>query len=94
MLGTISRLSIALVCAASLTGAALAQSAATPPPNAFVLTSPVHKDGAFLDKKPTEKDRVPVRPFVGDLVKRGDDMKNYVPSLDPVRVPGKVLAPK
>ena len=51
MLRTISRISVALVCAASLTGAALAQSAATPPPNAFVLTSPVHKDGAFLDKK-------------------------------------------
>lgn len=45
-------------------------------------------DGAFLDEKPTEKERTPVRPFVGDLVKRGDAMKNYVPSLDPVRVPG------
>ncbi len=51
-------------------------------------------DGAFLDKKPTEKDKVPVRPFVGDLVKRGDDMKNYVPSLDPVRTAGKVVAPE
>lgn len=51
-------------------------------------------DGTFLDKKPTEKDKVPVRPFVGDLVKRGDDMKNYAPSLDPVRVAGKVVTPK
>jgi hypothetical protein len=49
-------------------------------------------DGAFLDKKPTEKDRTPVQPFVGDLIKRGDAMKNYVPSLDPVRVTGKVVA--
>jgi len=48
-------------------------------------------DGKLLDKKPTEKDKTPVRPFVGDLVKRGDDMKNYAPSLDPVRVAGKVL---
>ncbi len=48
-------------------------------------------DGAFLDKKPTDKDKVPTRPFVGNLVKRGDDMKNYLPSLDPVRVSGKVL---
>ena len=48
-------------------------------------------DGAFLDKKPTEKDKIPVRPFVGDLAKKGDDMKNYRPSLDPVRVAGKVL---
>ncbi|MCE9568151.1 MAG: hypothetical protein K8U57_39615 [Planctomycetes bacterium] len=47
-------------------------------------------DGTFLDKKPTDKDKIPVRPFVGELVKRGDDMKNYVPSLDPVRVAGKV----
>jgi hypothetical protein len=49
------------------------------------------RDGAFLDKKPTEKDKIPARPFVGELVKRGDDMKNYVPSLDPVRVTGKVI---
>ncbi len=47
-------------------------------------------DGTFIEKKPTEKDKIPVRPFVGDLVKRGDDMKNYLPSLDPVRVAGKV----
>jgi len=51
-------------------------------------------DGTFLDKKPSEKDRVPMRPFVGDLVKRGGDMKNYVPSLDPVRMPGKIVVPK
>jgi len=48
-------------------------------------------DGHFLDKKPTEKDKIPVRPFVGALSKRGEDMKNYVPSLDPVRVAGKVV---
>jgi hypothetical protein len=47
-------------------------------------------DGTFLDRKPTDPNRVPVRPFVGGLVKRGDDMKNYTPSLDPVRVAGKV----
>jgi hypothetical protein len=46
-------------------------------------------DGKFLDKKPTEKDKIPVRPFVGDLVKKGDAQKNYIPSLDPVRVEGK-----
>lgn len=46
-------------------------------------------DGAFLDKKPTEANKVPVRPFIGGLVKRGDEMKNYVPSLDPVRVAGR-----
>ena len=69
MLGTISRLSIALVCAASLTGAALAQSAATPPPNAFVLTSPVHKDGAFLEKKYSG-------PCFGDNVSLPLDWKN------------------
>lgn len=51
-------------------------------------------DGAFLDKKPTDKDKIPVRPFAGDLIKRGDEMKNYVPSLDPVRVAGKVVAEK
>lgn len=51
-------------------------------------------DGTFLDRKPTEKDKVPVRPFVGDTVKRGDEMKRYVPSLDPVRVPGKIASDK
>lgn len=48
-------------------------------------------DGAFIDKKPTDKEKVPVQPFVGELVKRGDAMKNYVPSLDPVRVAGKTV---
>jgi hypothetical protein len=51
-------------------------------------------DGKFLEKKPTDKEKTPVRPFVGELVKRGDEMKNYVPSLDPVRVAGKVVAEK
>jgi hypothetical protein len=51
-------------------------------------------DGTFLDKPPTEKDKTPVRPFVGDLVKRGDAMKNYVPSADPVRVAGRIASPK
>jgi hypothetical protein len=47
-------------------------------------------DGRFLDREPTEKEKVPVRPFVGGLVKRGEEQRSYVPSLDPVRVPGKV----
>ncbi len=52
-------------------------------------------DGTFLDpeKKPDDPDRVPTVPFKGEPVKRGDDMKNYVPSLDPVRVAGKVVNP-
>lgn len=52
-------------------------------------------DGSFLDQKPTEKDKAPVRPFVGDLVKKGStEQKNYVPSLDPVRAAGKVVTEK
>jgi hypothetical protein len=49
-------------------------------------------DGTFLDPgaKSAGPNKVPARPFVGELVKRGDAMKNYVPSLDPVRVAGKV----
>ena len=50
-------------------------------------------DGTFLDKKPTEKEKIPVRPFVGELVKRGDAQKYYVPSLDPVRSEGKYGTP-
>lgn len=48
-------------------------------------------DGTFIDAPTTEtdKNKVPVRPFVGELVKRGDAQKNYIPSLDPVRTPGK-----
>jgi hypothetical protein len=49
-------------------------------------------DGTFLDQKPTDPNKIPVRPFVGGLVRRGEAMKNYVPSLDPIRVPGKVVA--
>jgi hypothetical protein len=50
-------------------------------------------DGTFLDKKPTETAKIPVRPFIGGLVKRGEAMKSYVPSLDPVGIPGKVAEP-
>ncbi len=51
-------------------------------------------DGTFLDaaKQPADKNKIPVRPFVGELVKRGDAQKNYLPSLDPVRVEGKFAA--
>ena len=45
-------------------------------------------DRVIPEKLPTEKEKIPVRPFVGELSKRGDAMKNYVPSLDPVRVAG------
>lgn len=52
-------------------------------------------DGTFLDTaaKVSDTNKIPVRPFVGELVKRGEAQKNYVPSLDPVRTPGKVVAP-
>jgi hypothetical protein len=30
-----------------------------------------------------------VKAYQGDFTKRGDGMRNYVPSLDPVRLPGK-----
>jgi hypothetical protein len=50
-------------------------------------------DGRFLNQKPTDPKKAPVRPFVGELVKRGEAMRNYVPSIDPVRVVGKVVTP-
>jgi hypothetical protein len=48
-------------------------------------------DGAFLDaaEKPTDPNKLPARPFAGAGVSRGDS-PGYVPSLDPVRVPGTV----
>ncbi len=43
------------------------------------------------DAKVTDRNKVPARPFVGDLVTLGsEEQKRYVPSLDPVRMPGKV----
>lgn len=51
-------------------------------------------DGTLLDRKPTDPAKAPVRPFAGGPVKRGDAMKAYVPSLDPVRVPGGVAPPR
>ena len=51
-------------------------------------------DGKFLDKKPSEKEKIPVRPFAGDLLKRGEAMQNYRPSLDPVRIAGTVVESK
>jgi hypothetical protein len=51
--------------------------------------------GEFLDPRQESADSssVPVAPFQGKLLKRGDEMKNYVPSLDPVRVPGTMKSP-
>lgn len=51
-------------------------------------------DGSLLDatKKSEDASKVPGRPFVGDLVKRGGAQKTYVPSLDPVRVAGTYRA--
>jgi hypothetical protein len=53
-------------------------------------------DGTFLDpdKKIEDRNKIPARPFKGDLVKRGDEMRNYLPSLDPVRIEGKIVPPK
>lgn len=50
------------------------------------------RDGLFLDpaKSQTDSQQTPVTPFQGPLVKRGDEMKLFVPSLDPVRVAGKI----
>lgn len=52
-------------------------------------------DGTFLDpaKKPEDPQKLPVVPFKGPQLKRGDDMKNYLPSLDPVRSAGKLASP-
>jgi hypothetical protein len=50
-------------------------------------------DGTRLDKNPTDPAKVTVRPFVGGPVKRGEAMKTYVPSPDPVRVAGSVAPP-
>ena len=47
-----------------------------------------------MDKKPFDPAKVRGRPFVGGPVKHGDAMKGYVPSLDPVRVPGGVAPPR
>jgi hypothetical protein len=48
-------------------------------------------DGAFLDavEKLTDPNKIPGKPFVGEAVSRGDS-HGYVPSLDPVRVEGRV----
>lgn len=49
-------------------------------------------DGSFLDPTAAMADanKVPVQPFKGPLVKRGDDTRLFVPSLDPIRVAGKI----
>ncbi len=55
-------------------------------------------DGTILDPKdwPTDKSKVPVRPFVGSDGKdiEGANRDYFVPSLDPVRVEGKFATPK
>lgn len=46
--------------------------------------------GAFLpsDAKLSDPNKVPGKAYVGDFSKRGEGMRSYVPSLDPVRVAG------
>lgn len=50
-------------------------------------------DGKLLDASApiTDPRKQPGRPFVGDLVRRGEAMQLYRPSLDPVRVPGQTV---
>lgn len=46
--------------------------------------------GNFLsDDGKADPNKVAVRAYLGEFTKRGDGMKAYLPSLDPVRVPGK-----
>jgi len=49
--------------------------------------------GKMLPTVPTaaDKNKIPVRPFVGKLAPRGE-LQGYVPSLDPVRIEGKFVA--
>ena len=57
----------------------------------LVWVSPA--DGTRREKKPTDPAKVPVRASDGGPVRRGDAMKAYVPSLDPVRGPVSVALP-
>jgi hypothetical protein len=50
-------------------------------------------DGEFLKEKPTEKDKIPVTPYQGKNITRSE-APLYVPSLDPVRVEGKLKEAK
>ena len=46
--------------------------------------------GKLLPAHPgiTDRNKIPIRPFVGRLTRRGE-LRRYVPSLDPVRVEGR-----
>lgn len=50
-------------------------------------------DGQLLKKEEWSNDpkKTPVRPFVGEMASKEKKQRNYQPSLDPVRVPGKFL---
>jgi hypothetical protein len=50
--------------------------------------------GSFLPEevKLTDPNKTPVKAYVGEFSKRGEAMKSYEPSLDPVRKPGKQSA--
>lgn len=61
----------------------------TPPAPRLVRVDLV--TGKFLDptEKPADPNKMPVRPFKGELSKRGEGgMHDYIPSADPVRVEG------
>lgn len=49
-------------------------------------------DGERLDELPDDPEKQPVRPFVGDLADKVRRQRDYVPSLDPVRVEGRFVA--
>ena len=52
--------------------------------------------GQFLSdniKTAVDPNKIPVRAFQGEFAKRGESMRDYVPSLDPVRVAGSYKEP-
>jgi hypothetical protein len=49
-------------------------------------------DGRIItDEELVDSNKIPVRPFVGDLANKERPQHAYEPSLDPVRVPGRFV---
>ncbi len=49
-------------------------------------------DGRIVtEEQPSDSNKVPVRPFVGELAGKESPQRSYEPSLDPVRLPGQYL---
>lgn len=63
----------------------------TNPPDPRIVRVRLTDGRVITDEELVDSNKIPVRPFVGDLANKERPQHAYEPSLDPVRVPGRFV---